>query len=101
MSSPAVEIARWINENFEPGAVDVKDFPSYPFGRLLTDSNGETMIVYWDVLYHKAAFTFPGVDDSDQRRDIIRAIAEQAAKLGTGDLLRLLGHAKELGNKEP
>lgn len=59
------------------------------------------MIVYWDTLYGKVGYTFPGVDDSDLRRDILRVLKEQAAKLGTGDLLRLLDYAKELGNKEP
>lgn len=101
MAEPAKAVAEWIKENFEPETVEVQDCPAFPYGKLLTDRNGDTMIVYWDILTSKVAYTYPGVDDSDQRRDILRALKEQAAKLGTGDLLRLLDYAKELGNKEP
>lgn len=56
---PAKAVAEWIDRNFEPGAVEVQDFPAFPYGKLLTDRQGQSMVVYWDILYGKVAYTFP------------------------------------------
>lgn len=59
MEEPNKEIAKWIEENFHDKAVEIKDFPVFPFGKLLTDKNGDTMVVYWDILLEKLAYAFP------------------------------------------
>jgi hypothetical protein len=56
---PTAAIARWIDENFEPESVTITDFPAFPYGKLLTDRQGQSMVVYWDILYGKVAYTFP------------------------------------------
>ena len=64
MSSPTAEIAKWIDRNFDLEYVTVTDFPLFPFGRMVRDRNGDTMVVYWDILYGRVAYTFP--DDSSK-----------------------------------
>lgn len=62
MSSPTAEIAKWIDQNFDLEYVTISDFPLFPFGRMVRDRQGQSMVVYWDILCGKVAYTFP--DDS-------------------------------------
>jgi len=62
---PAKAVAKWIQENFEQGAVTISDFPAFPYGKLITDRNGDTMVVYWDILYGRVAYTFPDGDPKE------------------------------------
>ena len=62
MSDPAKAVAAWIKENFELGAVTITDFPLFPFGRMVTDRQGQSMVVYYDIMTGRVAYTFPDGD---------------------------------------
>lgn len=62
MSSPTAEIAKWIDQNFDLEYVTITDFPLFPFGRMITDRDGDTMVVYWDILKGRVTYAYP--DDS-------------------------------------
>lgn len=62
MSDPAKAVAAWIKENFEPGAIKVTDFPAFPYGKLITDRKGQSMVVYYDIMTGRVAYTFPDGD---------------------------------------
>ena len=65
MSDPAKAVAKWIQENFEQGAVTISDFPAFPYGKLITDRNGDTMVVFWDILRDKVDYRFPDGDPQE------------------------------------
>jgi hypothetical protein len=50
----------WIEQNFEPDAVTITEFPLFPFGKKVTDQAGDEMVVYFDLLTNTVKFTFPG-----------------------------------------
>jgi hypothetical protein len=59
----------FINANFLPGAVVVKDFPLFPAGKRLTDHNGDEMTVYYDYLTDRVNYIYPnegGVKDGEK-----------------------------------
>jgi hypothetical protein len=61
------KIQAFINANFLPGAVTVKDFPLFPAGKRLIDRNGDEMTVYYDYLTDRVKYTYPqegGVRDA-------------------------------------
>lgn len=49
----------FINDNFEPGSVTVEDFPGFPFGKQITDRNGDKMLVYFDLLTDSVKWVYP------------------------------------------
>ena len=106
MSDLTKAVAEWIDRNFEPETVKVQDFPAFPFGKLITDRNGDTMVVYYDIMTGKVAYTFPdeeterrGEKEGMTREELLRAIEEQAKELDTLGLLRLLDCARALAKK--
>ena len=64
MSSPTAEIAKWIDRNFDLEYVTITDFPLFPFGRMITDRDGDTMVVYWDILKGRVTYAYPDGDDT-------------------------------------
>ena len=65
MAEPAKAVAEWIKENFEPESVTASDFPAFPYGKLLTDRQGQTMIVFWDIMTGKIDYRFPDSDPKE------------------------------------
>lgn len=65
MSDPTKAVAEWIEGSFEPGAIKVTDFPAFPYGKLITDRNGDTMVVFWDILRDKVDYRFPDGDPQE------------------------------------
>ena len=41
------------------------DFPAFPYGKLLTDRQGQTMIVFWDIMTGKVDYRFPDSDPKE------------------------------------
>ncbi len=62
---PAKAVAKWIQENFEQGAVTISDFPAFPYGKLLTDRQGKTMVVFYDIMTGKVDYRFPDSDPQE------------------------------------
>jgi hypothetical protein len=50
----------FINANFLPGAVVVKDFPLFPAGKRLIERNGDEMTVYYDYFSNCVNYIYPG-----------------------------------------
>jgi len=59
MDNPANAIEGWIDENFEAGVMTVTDFPLFPFGKLITDRQGQTVVVYYDISKGKVTHVLP------------------------------------------
>jgi hypothetical protein len=49
----------FINANFLPDAVTVKDFPLFPAGKRLIDRKGGEMVVYYDLLMDRVNYVYP------------------------------------------
>ena len=43
------KVLKWIEENFESTSITIIDFPIFPGGCLIKDSQGEEMLVYYDI----------------------------------------------------
>jgi hypothetical protein len=45
------KVMEWINDHFVMNEIEIEDFPFFPHGKLIRDENGETMVVFWCVIY--------------------------------------------------
>lgn len=52
------KVKAWIEENFELEGIKVEPFPALPGGHVITDKNGETMLVYWDFMTEQIKYEF-------------------------------------------
>ncbi len=43
----------WIEEHFDTSSITIEAYPLLPGGHLITDKDGKTMVVYWDLLNEK------------------------------------------------
>lgn len=50
-------VMHWIDDNFEPGSVDCKPFDGLPGGVIITDANGDEMLIYFDILTGEVTWT--------------------------------------------
>ncbi|MBM7634432.1 hypothetical protein [Geomicrobium sediminis] len=55
----SADVLGWIEENFIMCEIEIESCPLFPYGRLITDTNGETMIVYWDIVSGQVDYRFP------------------------------------------
>ena len=65
MPSPTAEIAKWIDQNFDLEYITVTDFPLFPFGRMVRDRQGQSMVVFWDIMTGKVTWRFPDGDPQE------------------------------------
>lgn len=49
----------FINENFVPESIVVTDFPLFPAGKKIIDSNGGEMVVFYDLLTNAVKWIYP------------------------------------------
>jgi len=54
------KVKAWIEENFELEAIKLEPFPALPGGHIITDKNGETMLVYYDWLTDRIKYKLEG-----------------------------------------
>ncbi|MBY7141742.1 hypothetical protein KFZ56_01265 [Virgibacillus sp. NKC19-3] len=52
------KVMDWIDDNFVLNEIEVKDYPFFPYGKLIRDKNEETMIVFWCVIYGRVDYRF-------------------------------------------
>lgn len=45
------KVMEWIDDHFVMNEIEVENFPFFPCGKLIRDKNGETMVVFWCVIY--------------------------------------------------
>lgn len=48
----------WIEDNFALNEIEIVDYPFFPFGKLIRDKQGETIIVFWCVIYGHVNYRF-------------------------------------------
>lgn len=48
----------WISENFDVEEIEIKDCPLFPAGKILTDKNGEKMVVFYDIMRECVQYRF-------------------------------------------
>ena len=46
----------WIDDHFVMNEIEIEDFPFFPHGKLIRDENGETMVVFWCVIYGRVDY---------------------------------------------
>lgn len=56
LDSNKKHVMSWIDSNFDVRAFNVQDFPALPGGVLLTDSSGDSVLVWWDILFQRVKF---------------------------------------------
>ncbi len=44
------KVLEWVEQHFEIEHITVEPFGILPGGHLITDRNGQTMLVWWDIL---------------------------------------------------
>lgn len=52
------QVNKFIEENFQVEFFEIEDFPFFPYGKLLKDIKGETMVVYYDIMSGSVATAF-------------------------------------------
>lgn len=54
------KIMEWIDDHFVMNEIkiEIEDFPFFPHGKLVCDENGETMVVFWCVIYGRVDYRF-------------------------------------------
>ncbi len=52
------KVMEWIDDHFVMNEIEIEDFPFFPYGKLIRDENGETMIVFWCVIYGRVDYRF-------------------------------------------
>lgn len=53
------KVLAWIRQHFDTTHIRVEDFPVFPGGKRIIDQVGQEMVVYWDILYGRVAYTLP------------------------------------------
>lgn len=53
------KVDRWIRANFDVSWITVTDFSVLPYGRLITDRNGDQMAVFYDYFRDQVTYFFP------------------------------------------
>lgn len=56
---PCELVNRWIEDNFDATAITVEPFPLMPQGKIITDRDGQTMVVYFDFANSEVKTMFP------------------------------------------
>ena len=46
----------WIDDHFILNEIEIEDFPFFPHGKLIRDKNGETIVVFWCVIYGRVDY---------------------------------------------
>lgn len=52
------EVANFISENFEVEKFSISDCKLFPAGKILTDKEGYTILIYFDINADKVVFKF-------------------------------------------
>lgn len=42
----SADVLSWIEENFFVSEIEIENYPLFPYGKLIRDANGDTMIVF-------------------------------------------------------
>ncbi|MBP2079691.1 hypothetical protein NP439_06600 [Oceanobacillus jeddahense] len=50
------KVMEWIDDHFVMNEIEIEDFPFFPYGKLIRDKNGETMVVFWCVIYGRVDY---------------------------------------------
>ncbi len=56
---PSELVNKWIADNFDATAIIVEPFPLMPHGKIMTDRDGQTMVVYFDFADSEVKTMFP------------------------------------------
>ncbi|MEK4026221.1 MULTISPECIES: hypothetical protein [Bacillales] len=52
------KVMDWIDDHFVLNEIEIEDFPFFLHGKLIRDINGETMVVFWCVIYGRVDYRF-------------------------------------------
>ncbi|GIN97410.1 hypothetical protein J6TS1_32800 [Siminovitchia terrae] len=52
------KVMEWIEDHFVLNEIDIEDYPFFSYGKLVCDKQGESMIVYWCVIYGRVDYRF-------------------------------------------
>ncbi|MEK4303755.1 hypothetical protein [Oceanobacillus sp. FSL K6-0251] len=52
------KVMEWIDDHFVMNEIEIEDFPFFPCGKLVRDQQGETMVVFWCVIYGRVDYRF-------------------------------------------
>lgn len=50
------KVMDWIENHFVLNEIEIEDFPFFLHGKLIRDKNGETMVVFWCVIYGRVDY---------------------------------------------
>lgn len=52
------QVMDWIADHFVLHEIEIEEFPFFSHGKLICDKNGETMVVFWCVIYGRVDYRF-------------------------------------------
>lgn len=58
MEDNETKVMEWIDDHFVMNEIEVENFPFFPCGKLIRDKNGETMVVFWCIIYDRVDYRF-------------------------------------------
>ncbi|GAA0446046.1 hypothetical protein GCM10008934_38250 [Virgibacillus salarius] len=50
------KVMEWIDDHFVMNEIEIEDFPFFPCGKSVRDQQGETMVVFWCVIYGRVDY---------------------------------------------
>ena len=50
------KVMAWIEDHFVLNEIEIEDFSFFPHGKLIRDENGESMVVFWCVIYGRVDY---------------------------------------------
>ena len=55
------KVMEWIDDHFVLNEVEIEEYPFFLHGKLVRDKKGESMIVFWCVIYGRVDYHFQDV----------------------------------------
>lgn len=52
------KVMEWIADHFMLKDIEIEDYPFFLHGKLIRDKQGETMIVFWCIIYGRVDYRF-------------------------------------------
>jgi len=52
------KVMEWIDDHFVMNEIEIEDFSFFPYGKLIRDQQGETIVVFWCVIYGRVDYRF-------------------------------------------
>ncbi len=61
------KVRAWIEQHFDISSITIEEYPLLPGGHLITDKDGKTMVVFYDILADEIKYRIHDHSVEEQR----------------------------------